>query len=72
MTQIAGEVMDALGAKPGRRAAEIGCGYGYFTFRLAARVGSEGKVYAVDIKDNVVDETRAELVDNLTRYALTF
>jgi predicted methyltransferase len=56
--QRPGEVMDALGAKPGRRVADIGCGYGYFTFRLAARVGAEGKVYAVDIDEGAIDKVR--------------
>jgi hypothetical protein len=32
--QRPGDVMDALGAKPGRRVADIGCGFGYFTFFL--------------------------------------
>jgi predicted methyltransferase len=52
------EVMDALGAKPGHRVADIGCGFGYFTFRLAARVGAEGKIYAVDIDEEAVDKVR--------------
>src|SRR5262245_41553200 len=56
--QRPGEVMDALVAKPGRRVADIGCGFGYFTFRLAARVGAEGKVYAVDIDEDAVDKVR--------------
>ena len=56
--QRPGEVMDALGAKPGRRVADIGCGYGYFTFRLAARVGAEGKVYAVDIDEEAINKVR--------------
>jgi predicted methyltransferase len=52
------EVMDALGAKPGYRVADIGCGFGYFTFRLAARVGAEGKVYAVDIDEEAINKVR--------------
>src|SRR5215475_136802 len=56
--QRPGEVMDALGAKPGYRVADIGCGYGYFTFRLAARVGAEGKVYAVDIDEEAINKVR--------------
>jgi predicted methyltransferase len=56
--QRPGEVMDALGAKPGSRVADIGCGFGYFTFRLAARVGAEGKVYAVDIDEGAIDRVR--------------
>jgi predicted methyltransferase len=56
--QRPGEVMDALGAKAGHRVADIGCGYGYFTFRLAARVGAEGKVYAVDIDEEAINKVR--------------
>jgi predicted methyltransferase len=52
------EVMDALGAKAGHRVADIGCGFGYFTFRLAARVGAEGKVYAVDIDEEAINKVR--------------
>lgn len=43
------EVMDALEIGPGDHVADVGAGEGYFTFRLAERVGSEGKVYAVDL-----------------------
>jgi predicted methyltransferase len=56
--QRPGEVMDAMGVKSGHSVADIGSGYGYFTFRLAARVGAEGKVYAVDIDKEAVDKVR--------------
>ncbi len=52
------EVMDALGAKPGSKVADVGAGEGYFTFHLAARVGPSGKVYAVDINDKVLSKIR--------------
>jgi len=52
------EVFDALGVKLGHRIADIGCGFGYFTFRLAARVGVEGKIYAVDIDKEAIDKVR--------------
>jgi len=38
--------------------ADIGCGFGYFTFRLAARVGAEGKVYGVDIDREAITKVR--------------
>jgi len=57
--QRPGEVMDAMGVKPGDRVADIGCGFGYFTFRLAARVEAEGKVYAVDIDREAINRVRA-------------
>src|SRR5262245_13112805 len=56
--QRPGEVMDALGVKPGYRVADLGAGYGYFTFRLAARVGADGKVYAVDIDEEAINKVR--------------
>ncbi len=52
------EVFDALAVKPGQRVADIGSGWGYFTFRLAARVGAEGKVYAVDIDEEAINKVR--------------
>ncbi len=52
------EVFDAMSLKTGDRVADIGCGSGYFTFRLAARVGAEGKVYAVDIDRGAIDKVR--------------
>jgi predicted methyltransferase len=52
------EVFDALGVKPGHRVADIGSGSGYFTFRLAAQVGVQGKVYAVDIDQEAIDKVQ--------------
>ena len=52
------EVMDALAVKPGNRVADIGCGRGYFTFHLAAHVGAEGKVYAVDIDQEAINKVQ--------------
>ncbi|HXT01464.1 MAG TPA: methyltransferase domain-containing protein [Elusimicrobiota bacterium] len=40
-----------LGVKDGQSIADIGCGIGFLTFPLAARVGPKGKVYAEDIDD---------------------
>ena len=42
-------VMDLLGIKEGSSVADIGAGGGWFTVIAARRVGSDGKVYAVDI-----------------------
>jgi predicted methyltransferase len=52
------EVFDGLGVKPGHRVADIGSGSGYFTFRLAAQVGVQGKVYAIDIDDGAIAKVR--------------
>jgi predicted methyltransferase len=52
------EVIDALAVRPGQRVADIGSGSGYFTFRLAAAVSAQGKVYAVDIDEEAINRVR--------------
>lgn len=42
-------VMDVLGVREGMVVADIGAGEGYFTFRLARRIGQKGLVYANEI-----------------------
>ena len=42
-------VMDWAGVKPGATVADIGAGEGYYTVRLADRVGKTGRVLAQDI-----------------------
>jgi ubiquinone/menaquinone biosynthesis C-methylase UbiE len=48
----------AIGITKGATVADIGAGVGYFTWRLATRVGPEGKVYAVDIQQAMLDRLR--------------
>ena len=48
------QALDAIGIKPGMTAADIGAGTGYFTLRLAGRVGPSGKVYANDIQPEML------------------
>lgn len=50
--------MDALGVHSGSVAADVGCGKGYFTVKLAERVGPEGKVYAEDIREDRLADVR--------------
>ena len=42
-------VMDLAGIEPGTTVADIGAGEGYYTVRLAQRVGDTGRVLAQDI-----------------------
>lgn len=51
----AGDIMDQAGIKPGMTVADIGAGEGYYTVRLAARVGQHGRVLAQDIMAEVID-----------------
>jgi arsenite methyltransferase len=54
------KIMDAIGLKPGMNVGEAGAGSGYFTFKLAARVGPKGIVYANDIDRNALNKLKKE------------
>ena len=51
--QFPDRVVKALKLEPGMKVADLGAGTGYFTFRLAEAVGDAGKVYAVDIDEEM-------------------
>src|SRR5712691_9019178 len=50
--------LDALGIRRGSTVADIGAGVGYLTWRLAERVGPQGKVYANDIQAGMLKRLR--------------
>lgn len=62
----ANEVMDRAGVTPGMTVADIGAGEGYYTIRLAQRVGAKGRVLAQDI----IPKVRDALAERVTREAL--
>jgi ubiquinone/menaquinone biosynthesis C-methylase UbiE len=49
------KIMDALGVGEGVVVADLGAGSGWFTIRLAGRVGPNGMVYAEDIQRQMID-----------------
>jgi ubiquinone/menaquinone biosynthesis C-methylase UbiE len=53
------QVLEALALKPGDVVADLGAGSGYFTFRMAPKVGPTGKVLAVDIQQAMLDKLRS-------------
>src|SRR5437868_1266489 len=55
------KLLDALKLKPGDVVADIGAGSGYFTFRMAERVGPKGKVLAVDIQPEMLAILRQQM-----------
>ena len=48
--------LDLLPLKPGMRVLDYGCGPGRYDMALAQRVGTEGRVYAIDIHPLAIRE----------------
>ena len=48
-------IMDALGIADASIVADVGAGSGWFTIRLARRVGPQGVVYAQDIQPEMLN-----------------
>ena len=54
-------VLNRLGVKPGMRVADVGAGDGYYTVRLAKRLGPGGTIYAEDVIQSHLDLLAARL-----------
>jgi protein-L-isoaspartate O-methyltransferase len=52
------QIMDALHIADGSSVADIGAGAGWFTIRLARRVGPNGVVYSQDVQREMLEATR--------------
>lgn len=63
-------VMDLAQIEPGMTVADIGAGDGYYTVRLAERVGAQGRVLAQDIDsaalDRLAQRVERERLDNVS------
>ena len=53
--------IEALELKEGQVVADLGAGSGYYTFRMAPKVGEKGKILAVDIEDKMLAELKKKL-----------
>jgi precorrin-6B methylase 2 len=54
-------VLAALELKPGMSVADIGAGTGYYSWRMAERVGAGGTVYAVDVQPEMIALLRVQM-----------
>ena len=55
------QIMDALNIAEGSVVADLGAASGWFTIRLARRVGPNGKVYAEDIQPQMIEVIKRRL-----------
>ena len=61
MMQPPTKVIACSGINPGMKVLEIGCGSGAFTIEAARTVGQQGKVYALDIQEDMLGKLRIKL-----------
>jgi len=54
-------VLNRLGIRPGVRVADVGAGDGYYTVRLAKRLGPGARIYAEDVEKSYLDQLGARL-----------
>jgi ubiquinone/menaquinone biosynthesis C-methylase UbiE len=57
------KVMEALGAKPGERILDLGCGPGWYVAEIAEQVGPSGSVFGVDLSPHWLIGARNHCAD---------
>jgi ubiquinone/menaquinone biosynthesis C-methylase UbiE len=55
------KLLTILALKKGMAVADVGAGSGYFTFRMASKLGDKGKVYAVDVQKEMLAIIRRKM-----------
>jgi SAM-dependent methyltransferase len=53
--------LDVLGVTEGMTVADVGAGSGYFTVRIAKRIGPRGRVLATDLQPEMLDLLRTKV-----------
>jgi ubiquinone/menaquinone biosynthesis C-methylase UbiE len=61
------QIMDALGIADGSKVADIGAGGGYFTVRLARRVGPNGVVWANDVQPAMIEAIKRRVAKDVSK-----
>jgi ubiquinone/menaquinone biosynthesis C-methylase UbiE len=59
--QMPDQVVAALALRPGQVVADLGAGPGYFSLRLARKVGRRGRVFAVDVEPVILTMLRERI-----------
>lgn len=60
-----GKIIEELGVEPPMVVADFGCGSGHYSIEAAKKVGKAGKVYAIDVQQDMLGfvKTRAKTED---------
>ena len=65
------DILDVLALKPGEVVADIGAGSGYFTVRFSNALKESGKVYAVDVSQDMIDYMNRRIQETNARNVTT-
>ena len=57
-------ILSMIPVKKGDKVIDVGCGFGYYSLRLAAKVGNEGVVYGTDTEKEYIDHFQKVLDAN--------
>ena len=66
-TELPEKTLDALKIRRGSTVADLGAGAGYFSLRLAERVGPSGRVLATDVQPEMLELLRENMARKGTR-----
>lgn len=58
------KILDEIGLNAEDNFADIGCGIGYFSIPAAEVIGSQGTVYALDVKEEMIEELDKKIEEN--------
>lgn len=47
--------------KPGMKVLDMGCGPGFFTIEIAKMIGSDGKVFSVDLQEGMLNQIKKKI-----------
>lgn len=54
------KALEALDISPGMHIADVGCGAGHYTMNIAEKLEGKGRVYAIDIRKNMLEKVASE------------
>lgn len=55
-------ILGGAGVRPGQQVLEVGCGRGFFSLPLAARLGDTGRLTALDVSQQALDCVQAKVL----------
>lgn len=55
------DAIESWDIRPGEKIADFGCGAGFFTIPIAQKVGAQGAVYAIDVRQEALGATQTKI-----------